>query len=133
MKNFYAQSALLICLLSGLTAGAETVCRSEWTVKAAQDQHFLSLTITEVGTRGPACDLVVKNLKYLEGARVLALDVSPVRFCPVDGLKERQAQISWKLPFDLRSSGSLRLNVNGSNAGVLRFENEQVKFEGECQ
>lgn len=118
---------------ASIAAAAQSNCRAEWTVTTSRIEHSLNVTLTEIGARGAACDLVVKNLTYLDGAGVLALDVAPARFCPLDAIAERTAKLTWQLPQELRATGALRLVVNGSDVGVLSFRSSDVAFKGGCQ
>ncbi|MBX3035103.1 MAG: hypothetical protein KF865_14385 [Bdellovibrionaceae bacterium] len=120
------------CLSIGALAGAET-CENDWTVLSKKDGSFLNLTVREKGTKGPACDLVVRELHYIEGLRVLSLSVSPVKFCPVDAIAEREARLQWQLPFELRQEGVVRLVVNGEVAGNVLLRSDNVVFDGACR
>lgn len=107
-------------------------CRIPWTVQATRDQHILSLDLREEGS-GPACDLVVTSLDYLDGAAILSARITPAKFCPVDAIAQRHAVLLWSLPQELRSKGVLKFIVNGSEVGVLSVGLGQVDFKGGCQ
>ncbi|MBX2988782.1 MAG: hypothetical protein KF802_12880 [Bdellovibrionaceae bacterium] len=120
------------CFSIGATALAET-CENDWSVLSKKEGSFLSLTVREKGTKGPACDLVVRELHYIEGLRVLSLSVSPVTFCPLDAVAEREARLQWQLPFGLRTEGVIRLVVNGEVAGNVLLRSDNVVFDGACR
>lgn len=127
----FAVSILAICL-SGLAAKAEKPCGSPWTVEAERSGQVLRVTLREVGTRGPACDLTISNLTYSSDSS-LSLHTTPASFCPVDALSERTATFLWQIPVERRAGGDLNLWINGIETGHLLLNSDNVSFKGNCQ
>lgn len=131
-KVLSAFVAVLATVFCGMTAQAEVICSNDWKVSSNQTTNFVNLKITEAITQGPACDLIVKSFNYIEGLEVLALEIAPVRFCPMDAIKNREARFAWALPYPLNAKGNLKVSVNGLQVGTVHVQSGNVTFEGGC-
>lgn len=129
------KKGLMVLAVLGLqsVALAASNCTPAWTVQVDKKDSFLTLKLREAQSKGPACDLVVKNLVYLAGVKTLALDIAPVEYCPVDAVAARQATLQWQLPLENRNESELRLVINGKNNGLIRLERTSVQHEGVCK
>lgn len=110
----------------------ESQCPSAWRVSADRDRHRLELNLREVGTRGPACDLVVQSFAYDETLELIDVKVQPARTCLVDALSERRAEVSWTLPQELRQRADLILVVNGALWGSIHLRGSIVAVTEAC-
>jgi hypothetical protein len=128
-------TAILFATLTGASAFAQGTCRTDWTVKAEKQGTFLNIAIRESTQQGPACDLVVKSFDYfeVENVKALSLGISPVKFCPLDAVTRRSANLQWQIPFHARNNSDLRLIVNGNDIGRLTVNQGRIDFERTCQ
>lgn len=114
--------AALFVMGLGTVAHAEedlTTAQAGWAFSAQISKKMIHLKIEEVGTTGPACDLVVRSFKYEEADSSIALEISPATFCPVDAIATRGTEFAWQLPMELRPSGAIKIIVNGQLQGSM--------------
>lgn len=113
-------------------ASFAVTCRQAFVISPLRISNSLQLLVKEQNHQGPACDLVVQKFEYIEAIKAILVDVQPVSFCPVDAMAARAAMVTWQLPQNMRSAGTLQLILNGESRGFLEIKNDRLSLSGGC-
>lgn len=119
MKGPFFLAALAFWGLSTVAQAQENPAQAAWAFGAQISGKSLQLKVQEIGTTGPACDLVLRSMKYDEADGSMALEITPATMCPVDAIATRGTEFTWQLPVELRHTGTIKIIVNGQLQGSM--------------
>lgn len=119
-------TVFLLFVLVGSSSFASQPGQFQWAVQRQGEMLLIHWKDKEPQIN--SCGLTLRRFAYFSQIRSLDLEVSR-DLCPFDFLDRSQGLHIWRLPFELRAGGELRLFLSGKSVGTIHLGGDDVSLK----